>query len=133
MVVATPPLPPPSSGTALAWQPPLLLRYSLSIPFLPCLPCLTGRYTGNVGFNPLNLSSTPEALAYNRDAEVKHTWLAMLAAASWLLSKLLNDRTTTWINNAVVRWDLLPGLLSKGSNRVPSLLNSGMGNVSPYF
>lgn len=133
MVVATPPPPPPSSGTASARQPPSLSRYSLSIPFLRRPPCLTGRYAGDVGFDPLNLSSTPEALAYNREAEVKHARLAMLAAAGWPLNELLDSRITNWINDAVVGWDLSPGLLSDGSDRVPSLLNGGMGDVSPYF
>ncbi len=133
MVVAMPPLPPPSFGTASAQQLPLLLRYSLSIPCLHCPPCLTGRYAGDVGFDPLNHSSIPKALAYNCEAEVKHARLAMLTPASWPLSKLLDTRITNWINDAVIGWDLLLGLLSNGSNRVPSLLNGGMGDVSSYF
>lgn len=131
-MVATPPppIPPPSSKTP-ATTPPLS-KYSQSIPFLRRPPHLTGKYAGDVGFDPLNLASTPEKLSYNREAEVKHARLAMLAAAGWPLSEVYDSRITEWINDSE-GWNLSPGLLSDGTDRVPSVLNGGMGDVSPYF
>jgi len=54
-------------------------KTSQALPFLKYPKGLTGcGYAGNAGFDPLNLASTPEALAYYREAEIKHSRLAML-------------------------------------------------------
>ena len=63
---------------------------------------------------------------------MKHARLAMLAAAGWPLSEVYDSRITDWINDSE-GWTLSPGLLSDGTDRVPSVLNGGMGDVSPYF
>ena len=86
-----------------------------------------------MGFDPLNFASTPERLSYHREAEIKHARLAMLAAAGWPLSEVYDARITDWLNGAFVGWNLVPGLLSDGSDRVPSALNGGLDGVSPYF
>ncbi len=136
MVVTTPPPPPPTSpspSTTPASSRTSLSKYSTSIPFLRRPPHLTGKYAGDVGFDPLNFASTPERLLYHREAEIKHARLAMLAAAGWPLSELYDSRITDWMNEAFVGWNLSPGLLDDGSDRVPSALNGGLDGVSPYF
>merc|ERR1719258_1022816 len=45
---------------------------------------------GDAGFDPLDLADTPEALAWYREAEVKHARLAMLAAFGWPVSEITN-------------------------------------------
>ena len=43
---------------------------------------------GDFGFDPLQIADTPDALAWQREAEVKHARLAMLAAFGWPVSLL---------------------------------------------
>lgn len=71
---------------------------------------------GDMGFDPLQLSNTPESLAWYREAEVKHARLAMLAALGWPVSEITNF-----------------GNLLDGSGRVPSLLNGGLGEVNGIY
>merc|ERR1719267_272641 len=71
---------------------------------------------GDAGFDPLELADTPEALAWYREAEVKHARLAMLAAFGWPVSEITN----------------FGGLLN-GDGRAPSLLNGGLGNVNGVY
>ena len=55
------------------------------------------------------------AVAWMRDAEIKHARLAMLAAAGWPLAELLNP-------------------VSETGGRAPSLFNGGLGDgVTPFF
>jgi len=71
---------------------------------------------GDAGFDPLEFADTPDALAWYREAEIKHARLAMLAAFGWPLSELTN----------------FGGLLN-GDGRAPSILNGGLGEVSPAY
>jgi hypothetical protein len=114
----------PNKSTSKPATP--LSKYSKSIPFLRRPPNLDGTtYAGDVGFDPFNFSSSsPEQLVYFREAEVKHSRLAMLAAAGWPISELLDTK--------------LAGLLNMDSvlgsdDRVPSILNGGMDNISPIW
>merc|ERR1712216_1048851 len=68
---------------------------------------------GDFGFDPLQISDSPDALAWQREAEVKHARLAMLAAFGWPISEVTN----------------FGGLLT-GDGRPPSLLNGGLGEVN---
>ena len=45
---------------------------------------------GDMSFDPLMISDTPEQLAWYREAEVKHARLAMLAAFGWPISEITN-------------------------------------------
>ena len=65
---------------ALATPPPTLAKYSTSIPFLRRPRFLTGRFAGDVGFDPLGFASSMEQLVYYREAEVKHSRIAMLVS-----------------------------------------------------
>ena len=71
---------------------------------------------GDFGFDPLQIADTPDALAWQREAEVKHARLAMLAAFGWPVSEITN----------------FGGLLN-GDGRAPSLLNGGLGNVNGVY
>ena len=57
-----------------------LPKYSQSIPFLARPKFLTQELAGDVGFDPLNLAKNRELLMEYREAEIKHSRLAMLAA-----------------------------------------------------
>lgn len=97
---------------------------SQAIPFLKCNPVLDGELAGDFGFDPLNFAQNKEALWDYREAEVKHARLAMLAAAGWPISELL-DRSIA--ENFGV-----PALLDD-ADRVPSLLNGGLDHVVPEW
>merc|ERR1740138_1363203 len=71
---------------------------------------------GDMNFDPLMISDSPDKLAWYREAEVKHARLAMLAAFGWPVSEVTNF-----------------GNLLNGDGRVPSLLNGGLGNVNGVY
>jgi hypothetical protein len=75
-----------------------------------------GTLAGDMNFDPLQISDSPDSLAWYREAEVKHARLAMLAAFGWPLSEITN----------------FGGLLN-GDGRAPSLLNGGLGNVNGVY
>jgi hypothetical protein len=100
-------------------------RISEAIPFLECPRVLQeSKLAGNVGFDPLQLSQNQEQLLEYREAEIKHSRLAMLAAVGWPVSEL-TDRTIASYFNA-------PSTLDEG-DRVPSLLNGGLERIDPRF
>lgn len=61
-------------------------------PFLLSPPALDGTYAGDVGFDPLGFAKDKVTLVRMRDAELKHSRLAMLAAAGWPLSELWHSK-----------------------------------------
>jgi hypothetical protein len=69
-----------------------------------------------MNFDPLQISDSPSALAWYREAEIKHARLAMLAAFGWPVSELTN----------------FGNLLTDGG-RAPSLLNGGLGNINTAY
>merc|ERR1719440_1335090 len=75
-----------------------------------------GTLAGDANFDPLQLADTPEALAWYREAEIKHARLAMLAAFGWPVSEITNF-----------------GNLLTADGRAPSLLNGGLGNVNGAY
>merc|ERR550514_2370445 len=72
-----------------------------------------GTLAGDMNFDPLQISDTPDALAWYREAEIKHARLAMLAAFGWPVSEIANF-----------------GKLLTSDGRAPSLLNGGLENVN---
>lgn len=121
---------PPLLAMVSPTTPKTLSKYSQSIPFLARPQHLQSQYAGDVGFDPLNLASSPEQLLQYREAEVKHARIAMLAAAGWPVSELFDAKITAEID-ADLGLTLAP--LVDGADRVPSLLNGGLENVSPIF
>jgi len=73
---------------------------SKAIPFMERPDLLDGSMAGDVGFDPLGLAKSPKMLRMFREAEVKHARLAMLAAAGWPLSELLDKKIAGFFNLA---------------------------------
>ena len=109
-----------ASGEAAAELPAM----SRALPFLSRPAALDGTLAGDVGFDPLGFAKSESDLMNYREAEVKHARLAMLAAAGWPLSELFDKKIA-----------LAMGMdpLLDGGDRVPSLLNGGLGKVSPAY
>jgi len=98
---------------------------SESIPFFECPKVLQDSdLAGNVGFDPLGLAKNKEQLWNYREAEIKHARLAMLAAVGWPVSEILDRDIASFFN--------APALLEEG-DRAPTVLNGGMGHISPQF
>ena len=97
---------------------------SESLPFMSRPAALTRDLVGDVGFDPLNFADTEEKLVFMREAELKHSRIAMLAAAGWPLSELIDKPLANMIH-------MKP--LLDASDRVPSLLNGGLAKVSPFY
>jgi hypothetical protein len=102
----------------------VLPTMSTSLPFMPRPAALTGALPGDVGFDPLGFAKSEADLMNFREAEVKHARLAMLAAAGWPLSEVFDKKIALALH-------LNP--LVDTSDRVPSLLNGGLGKVSPLY
>jgi len=100
---------------------PVLPEMSQSMPFMKRPSALTGSLAGDVGFDPLGFAKSEEDLMNLREAEVKHSRLAMLAAAGWPLSEVFDKKIATGLG-------LNP--LLDSADRVPSLLNGGLGKVN---
>lgn len=75
-----------------------------------------GTLAGDMNFDPLQLAKDSAALAFYREAEIKHARLAMLAAFGWPVSELTNF-----------------GKLLNGDGRAPSLLNGGLENINGAY
>lgn len=98
---------------------------SASLPFLARPLHLDGSLAGDRGFDPFNFASgSPTALLQYRNSELKHARLAMLAAVGWPLAELFHHQLAE-------SWNL-PMALNL-HDRVPSVLNGGLGNISPIF
>ena len=97
---------------------------STSLPFLARPAALTGAIAGDVGFDPLGFSKTEADLINYREAEIKHARLAMLAAAGWPISEVFDKKIA-------IALGMSP--LVDAADRAPSLLNGGLGNVSPIY
>eukprot|EP00977_Amphora_coffeiformis_P024294 scaffold15421_cov168-Amphora_coffeaeformis.AAC.2 len=98
---------------------------SQSLPFMQVnAAVLDGSMPGDVGFDPLGFAKTKEDLFNYREAEVKHARLAMLAAAGWPLSELYDKKFANLLG--------LPAVLDN-SDRAPSVLNGGLGKISPVY
>lgn len=101
-----------------------LPKFSQSIPFLERPKELKLELAGDVGFDPLNFAKNQDLLFEYREAEIKHSRLAMLAAAGWPLSELLDRNIADSIHQDT---------LLDVNDRVPSLANGGMDKVSPEW
>ncbi len=80
------------------------------------------RQVGNKGFDPFNCATSESVLKNYREAELKHGRLAMLAAAGWPVSELVQP----WLSAALSA----PDLLASG-DKAPSILNGGLDKVRP--
>merc|ERR1719446_1485807 len=103
---------------------PELPAMSQSMPFMARPAALTGALAGDVGFDPLGFAKSEEDLMNYREAEVKHARLAMLAAAGWPISEVFDKKIAAALN--------MPAILDS-ADRAPSVLNGGLGKVSPIY
>jgi len=103
---------------------PPLPSMSQAMPFMQRPAALTGSLAGDVGFDPLGFAKSEAELMNYREAEVKHSRLAMLAAAGWPVSEILDKKLASVFG-------LSPAVDS--SDRVPSLLNGGLEKISPIY
>mmetsp|Transcript_10616 Transcript_10616/g.25557 ORF Transcript_10616/g.25557 Transcript_10616/m.25557 type:complete len:236 (+) Transcript_10616:177-884(+) len=98
---------------------------SQALPFAPKPKLLDGSMAGDVGFDPFGFAGKEVSdLVYMREAEIKHSRLAMLAVIGWPIAEILDQP----LSNAAG----LPSLLTK-TGESPSLLNGGLENVAPSF
>merc|ERR1719440_478246 len=98
---------------------------SKALPFLKRPDLLDMTMAGDVGFDPLNICNSPDRLKFMRDAEVKHCRLAMLAAAGWPAGEFLDAPLGKALG--------LTPLVEETNGLEPSILNGGLGQVSPFF
>merc|ERR1719171_999425 len=86
------------------------------LPAIKTMKVGDGTLAGDMNFDPLQISDTPAALAWYREAEIKHARLAMLAAFGWPVSEITNF-----------------GNLLNADGRAPSLLNGGLENINVVY
>merc|ERR1712127_834502 len=98
---------------------------SRALPFAAKPKLLDGSMAGDVGFDPFCFAGKEEQdLFYMREAEIKHSRLAMLAAVGWPLAELFDKPIADSIG--------LPTLLTK-TGESPSLLNGGLDKVASAY
>lgn len=99
------------------------MSFSKAIPVMPRPKYLNGSFAGDAGFDPLGFVKSTEDLIKYREAEVKHARLAMLAAAGWPLSEVLNKKLALIMN-------LSPALDLNG--KAPNSITD-FAKIDPYF
>jgi Chlorophyll A-B binding protein len=99
-------------------------QMSTSMPFMARPAALDGSMAGDVGFDPLGFAKSEQDLMNYREAEIKHARLAMLAAAGWPVSELFDKKIASTLSLAPV---------VDATDRAPSVLNGGLGKVSPAY
>merc|ERR1711957_565418 len=104
--------------------PPTGPQKSQALPFMTVPAFMNGSMAGDVGFDPFGFADSPENLNNYREAEIKHARLAMLAAAGWPLSELFDKKIATVLGMDPVL---------DATNRAPSVLNGGLGRISPGY
>jgi len=103
---------------------PTLSQKSQALPFMDRPMALDGSMVGDVGFDPLGFAKSKEDLFNYREAEIKHGRLAMLAAAGWPISELFDRKIANFIGAPAV---------VDATDRAPSVLNGGLGKISPVY
>jgi len=99
--------------------------HQLALPWMDRPSTLTGQLAGDAGFDPCGLVGSNTDLYAYREAEIKHARLAMLAAAGWPLAEKWDDGLANLLG-----W---PSIIEENAGRNPSVLNGGLGLVSPVY
>jgi len=63
---------------------------SKAVPFMPQPVALDGSMSGDVGFDPLNISGVWFNLDFLREAELKHGRVCMLAVPGWIMTEYVH-------------------------------------------
>ncbi len=66
-------------------------------------PLLDGSLAGDAGFDPLRIATSQKQLFALREAEVKHSRLAMLAALGWPVSELYHYQLASYFGSDLVQ------------------------------
>lgn len=93
---------------------------STALPFVARPAYLDGSMAGDAGFDPLGLAANPDRLKFMREAELKHSRIAMLATVGWPVAELVHNNMAHSLG--------LKSMLQAGE-RVPSILNGGLGHA----
>jgi len=99
--------------------------YNLALPFAARPPMLDGTLAADAGFDPMGIVNSKVELYNYREAEIKHARLAMLGAAGWPLAELWDSKLADLFG--------LPSIIDENGGRDPSVLNGGLGLVSPVY
>lgn len=99
--------------------------FMLALPFQNRPEFLDGMLAGDAGFDPAGLVTSRVDLFNYREAEIKHARLAMLCAAGWPLAELWDD--------GLAKAAGLPSIIAENGGRDPSILNGGLGLISPAY
>ena len=103
---------------------PAQSKMSESLPFMSRPMALDGTLAGDAGFDPFGFAKDGASLMKYREAEIKHARLAMLAAAGWPMSELFNQKFASTVG--------APSIVD-ATDRAPSVLNGGLGKISPVY
>ena len=101
----TSPLPAPPIAVSMQMSP--------SVPFLKQPKALDGSMVGDVGFDPLGLSSVAD-IKFLREAELKHCRVAMLAAAGSMFQDIATDPSFTKIAGGAKMTGLHDKIVAQG-------------------
>jgi len=112
----TPITPPPVERRSVA--PPRKAAW-LPIGNLNAPKILDGTLAADAGFDPFGFAKSKNALYWMREAEIRHSRLAMLAAVGWPISELYHKEIAQVFG--------LSSILAS-NDRAPSLLNGGLAN-----
>merc|ERR1712232_1046490 len=100
-------------------------KMSKALPFVARPKLLDGSLPGDVGFDPFGMAGDDKAsLLYMREAEIKHSRLAMLAVVGWPLAELWDKKIASFFG-------IDDALTSTGAS--PSLLNGGLDKIEPEY
>jgi light-harvesting complex I chlorophyll a/b binding protein 1 len=89
------------------------MQMSPSVPFLKQPKALDGSMVGDVGFDPLGLSSVAD-IKFLREAELKHCRVAMLAAAGSMFQDIATDPSFTKIADGAKMTGLHDKIVAQG-------------------
>lgn len=99
--------------------------YNLALPWQQRPRHLDGTLAADAGFDPVGFVNSKVELYNYREAEIKHARLAMLGAAGWPLAELWDTRIANLLG--------LPSIIELNGGRDPSVLNGGLGLISPVY
>merc|ERR1712127_1044271 len=98
---------------------------SQALPFAPRPKLLDGTLACDVGFDPFGFAGQDKAsLLGMREAEIKHSRLAMLAVVGWPIAELFDKSIAAALG--------LPSALTS-TGESPSLLNGGLDKIDPEY
>ena len=99
--------------------------YTRAFPWIERPALLDGTLAADGAFDPFGFVNSKVDLYTYREAEIKHARLAMLGAVGWILAELWDTPIAKVVG--------LPSILEANNGRDPSILNGGLGLISPFY